>query len=86
MKTTIDLPEPLFKEAKRVAARNGRPFRMFVITAIQERLKKLAESKKKAFSLRDESFEGQGLNDEFAGKSWDEIREEINLSKPPNLN
>jgi metal-responsive CopG/Arc/MetJ family transcriptional regulator len=38
MKTTVDLPETLLREAKAVAARQGRTLRDFVAEAMNEKL------------------------------------------------
>ena len=38
MKTTFDLPDPLLRKAKALAARQGRPLRDFVAEAIDEKL------------------------------------------------
>lgn len=38
MKTTFDLPDPLVRQAKALAARQGRPLRDFVAEAIDEKL------------------------------------------------
>ncbi len=38
MKTTFDLPDPLVRKAKALAARQGRPLRDFVAEAIDEKL------------------------------------------------
>jgi hypothetical protein len=38
MKTTFDLPDPLLRRAKAVAAEQGRPLRDFIAEAIHEKL------------------------------------------------
>jgi hypothetical protein len=42
MKTTFDLPDPLLRRAKAVAAEQGRPLRDFVAEAIAEKLESRA--------------------------------------------
>ena len=42
MKTTFELPDPLLRRAKAVAARQGRPLRDFVAEAIDEKLAQTA--------------------------------------------
>ena len=42
MKTTFELPDPLLRQAKAVAARQGRPLREFVAEAIDEKLAQTA--------------------------------------------
>lgn len=73
MKTTVEIPDPLLDEARRVAAREGRTVRALV----EEGLRKvLAERKKSAaFRLRRASFKGEGLQPDVAGASWERIRE-----------
>ena len=73
MKTTVEIPDPLLDEARRVAAREGRTVRALV----EEGLRKvLAERKRSAaFRLRRASFKGEGLQPDVAGASWERIRE-----------
>jgi len=42
VKTTFDLPDPLMRKAKALAARQGRPLRDFVAEAIDEKLLRTA--------------------------------------------
>jgi len=72
MKTTIDIADPLLEEARRVAARNG----VTIKSLVEQGLRKvLAERPPSApFRLRRASVTGQGLSDEWQGRSWDEIR------------
>ena len=39
MKTTLEIPEPIFRKAKQVAAQRGIPFRAFVSEALAEKLR-----------------------------------------------
>jgi hypothetical protein len=73
MKTTIDIADPLLREARRVANRDGTTVRSLV----EEGLRRiLAERKRKTpFRLRLVTFGGKGLRQELRAKSWDEIRE-----------
>ncbi len=47
MKTTFDLPDPLVRRAKALAAEQGRPLRDLVAEAITEKLKAPVASSKK---------------------------------------
>ncbi len=38
MKTTLDIPDPIFRRAKSVAAQRGIPLRAFVTEAVTEKL------------------------------------------------
>lgn len=73
MKTTVEIPNKLLDEARRVANREGRTVRALV----EEGLRKvLAERKRSAsFQLRRASFKGEGLQPQVAGASWERIRE-----------
>lgn len=46
MKTTVDIPESLLREAKAVAARQGRTLRDFVAEAMNEKLQVHVSGKK----------------------------------------
>lgn len=39
MKTTLEIPDPVFRKAKAKAAEQGIPLRQFVTEAVEERLK-----------------------------------------------
>lgn len=76
MKTTIDIPDALLAEAQELARREKTTLRALT----QEGLRKvIAEKKarKAPFKLRDVSFGGDGLNDEFKNASWEQIRDAI---------
>ena len=45
MKTTLEIPDFLFRRAKSVAAERGIPLRQFVTEAVQEKLKITAQDK-----------------------------------------
>ena len=47
MKTTIEMPDPVFREAKAVAARQGISLKDFVTAAVEARLKGSAGSAEK---------------------------------------
>jgi len=73
MKTTMDIADPLLREARKVATREGTTLRSLV----EEGLRRvLAEKRQKApFRLRLVTFGGRGLRAELRNVGWDEIRE-----------
>jgi hypothetical protein len=73
MKTTIEIPDSLLTEAKRVAAKEGRTVRALD----KEGLRKILAERKGAgrFRLRRATFEGEGLQPQVSGASWDRIRD-----------
>ncbi len=75
MKTTIDIANGLFEEAKKIARRDNTTLKAL----IEEGLRRVVEEKKrkKAFRLKKVTFKGRGLSPEFRDASWEEIRREI---------
>jgi len=75
MKTTIDLPDSLLDEARRVAQREKTTLKALLEQGLR---RSLAERRARgAFHLRDASFKGEGLQPEMAGASWEKIRDLI---------
>ena len=75
MKTTVDNSDPLLREAKQLAAREG-----VTLKALIERgLHRVVSETRPAlpFKLRRGSFKGKGLRPELRGASWDRIRDMI---------
>lgn len=76
MKTTIDIPDALLAEAQELARREKTTLKALT----QEGLRKVIaekKAKKKPFKLRDVSFGGDGLTEEFKNASWEQIRDAI---------
>ena len=73
MKTTVEIPDALLEEARRLAAREGTTVRALV----EEGLRATLAQRKRAgaFRLRRASFKGDGLQPAFTGASWDQIRD-----------
>lgn len=73
MKTTIEIADPLLREARKVAAREGVTLRALVERGLH---RVVTETKTGApFTMRRASFKGTGLQDGVRGASWDRIRD-----------
>lgn len=76
MKTTVEIADPLLDEARRIATRDGDSLRSLV----EQGLRKVVAERRarvKPFKLRDASVRGEGLQPEFAGASWEQMRAAI---------
>jgi hypothetical protein len=73
MKTTVDIPQSLLDEAKRLAANH----RTTVKALIEEGLRRVIEEHQRSgtFRLHKATFKGEGLQSDMEGVSWDGIRE-----------
>jgi hypothetical protein len=73
MKTTIDIPDPILDEAKKLAAREGTTVKALVELGLR---RVIADRRRDAgFRLRKAAFRGNGLRPELEGASWERIRE-----------
>lgn len=61
MKTTIDIADALFDEAKKLARERSTTLREVVETALRRELAEAEAKPRKPFKLRDASVRGQGL-------------------------
>jgi Bacterial antitoxin of type II TA system, VapB len=73
MKTTVEIADSLFSEARRLAERERTTLRALV----EEGLRKVVAERSRPgrFRLRRASFRGQGLQPPLTEASWDRIRE-----------
>lgn len=73
MKTTVDLPDELLREAQQIARAEGTTLR----SVLEEGLRAAIASRRRAapFELRDASVPGRGMQAEFAGADWARIRD-----------
>jgi Bacterial antitoxin of type II TA system, VapB len=72
MKTTIDISDPLLREAWKVAAREGTTLRALVEQGLR---KVVAEKRRPVFRLRKASFGGHGLRPELREAGWERLRD-----------
>ncbi len=73
MKTTIEIPNSLLEEARKLASQEGTTVRALVETGLR---RVLTERKKRGpFKLRKASFKGNGLQPGVTDASWERIRE-----------
>lgn len=72
MRTTLELPTPLFKRAQKLARARGVPFRALVAEALQKLLK--AETLGAQYRLPDTTFGGDGLVEDVPDLQWERIR------------
>ena len=72
MKTTVDIPESLLRDAKRLAAQKHVTLR----SLFEQGLRHVVSTQKSnpEFRLRKASYKGNGLQKEFLGQDWQEIR------------
>jgi hypothetical protein len=73
MKTTVEISDPLLREVRKLAARQGVTLR----TLIERGLRRVVADANpaKPFRLRRASFRGKGLQPEFQGASWERLRD-----------
>ncbi len=73
MKITLEIRDPLLREARKLAARERTTLRALVERGLR---RVVAEGKRKpAFPLREASFRGRGLRAEFRDLEWQQLRE-----------
>jgi hypothetical protein len=76
MKTTVEIADSLFAEARRIARREGRPLRAL----IEEGLRLVVgarRARRGRFRLRKATFRGQGLHPDLRSGRWEEVRQRI---------
>ena len=73
MKTTIEIPQTLLDEARKLASQEGTTLRALV----EEGLRRIIAERRHAgaFRLRQATFKGTGLQVGVAGVPWERIRD-----------
>jgi CRISPR/Cas system-associated protein Csm6 len=75
MKTTVEIPNSLLQEARKLAEKEGTSIKILVEEGLRRIL--LERKKGKPFRLRDGSYKGKGLQGDVTEGSWEKIRELI---------
>jgi hypothetical protein len=75
MKTTIELPDMLIEQARRVAQREGATLRALVEEGLQRSLEARRQAARRQLDFP--TYGGNGLTDEFQDAPWSRIRDEI---------
>ena len=76
MKTTIEIADPVLKEARKLAVRDGTTLRALVEQGLRQVILERQRGKK-PYKYRPVVFKGEGLQPEFKDATWDEIRDAI---------
>jgi hypothetical protein len=73
MKTTLDISDPLLREARKIVARERTTLRALV----EQGLRHVVADRKRgpAFRLRNANFKGRGLRPELRDAGWDRLRD-----------
>ncbi len=71
MKTTIQIPDSLYKEMRKLAQREQRTIKAIVEESLRRTLSERQRGRR--FRLRKATFKGNGLQPHLAGASWDQI-------------
>lgn len=75
MKTTIELPDELIRQARRVAQQEGATLRALVEEGLQRSLEARRHAARRQFDFP--AYGGSGLTEEFQGAPWERVREEV---------
>jgi hypothetical protein len=73
MKTTIQIADSLFREARRVAREERTTLRALVEEGLRRAISERRSRRRKRFRLRRVTFKGRGLQPHLAGATWDQI-------------
>jgi hypothetical protein len=73
MKTTIQIPDSLLKEVRKLAREENTTLK----SLMEEGLRRIVSERRRRgrFKLRKSTFKGNGLRPELEGASWDRIRD-----------
>ena len=72
MKTTIEIADALFREARLLARRRGTTLRALVEEGLRGVLRE--QGGRSGFKLRRVTFKGDGLTADLEGEAWEHVR------------
>ena len=73
VKTTVEISDPLLREVRKLATRQGVTLRTLIERGLHH---VISETETQAqFKLRRASFKGKGLQPEFRDAPWDKLRD-----------
>ena len=73
MKTTVQIPDSLLKEARKVAREKHTTMKALIETGLRRIISE--HRQRERFKLRKATFKGEGLQSHLAGASWDQLRD-----------
>ena len=73
MKTTIQIPDSLFKEARKVAREEHTTMKALIEAGLRRVISE--HKQRERFKLRKATFKGKGLQPDFEGASWEKLRD-----------
>jgi hypothetical protein len=73
MKTTVQIPDSLFKEARKVARKEHTTMKALIEAGLRPVISEHRQHER--FKLRKATFKGKGLQPDFEGASWDKLRD-----------
>jgi ribosomal protein L34 len=73
MKTTIQIADGLFEDARRVAQEERTTLRALVEEGLRGVISERRRRRKQGFRLRKATFKGRGLQPHLAGVAWDQV-------------
>jgi hypothetical protein len=75
MKTTVDIADPLLREARRLATREGITLKALIERGLRQVVAESETRRSTPFRLRKVSFKGRGLQPGMADAGWDRLRD-----------
>jgi hypothetical protein len=73
MKTTLDISDPVLRDARKIAERDGTTLRALVEQGLRQVIAE--KTRTREFRLRKASFKGRGLRAELSEAGWERLRD-----------